>query len=322
MRSFKTKGFGLIELMISILVASIIVAGLYKMLSSSWLNFGISSATARSGKSARQVDNYVNNLLFQAGFVNIKNVMQNRLYVKQQSKFGTDATYYNDGDWIDGSFILGGTEANGNSKVKFRFYGSSLDDDLAGETDKTANGFIFDCRGQVVPNTVMLEVELSVNDDGLVCNQKTLVSEDGSNWDLDDPVIVDSNVKAMRILYGTTIYGRGGAFYPASSVKTHWPYINLVKYSIVTAQNTAQNIVKAQRGSTKTLFSAGDYVTNSSPCPTTEVQDRLVYAVVCDQTVGNVQANFNSYQIPDDQLSYMHKVISGTVSLVNSSNFN
>ena len=52
------------------------------------------------------------------------------------------------------------------------------------------------------------------------------------------------------------------------------------------------------------------------------MQDRLVYAVVCDQNVDNVQENFNSYQIPDDQLSYMHKVISGTVSLVNSSNFN
>ena len=48
------KGFGLIELMISILVASIIVAGLYQMVTSSWLNFGISSATARSSKSARQ----------------------------------------------------------------------------------------------------------------------------------------------------------------------------------------------------------------------------------------------------------------------------
>ena len=54
------KGFGLIELMISILVASIIVAGLYQMLTSSMLNFGISSATGRSGKSARQVDNLVN----------------------------------------------------------------------------------------------------------------------------------------------------------------------------------------------------------------------------------------------------------------------
>lgn len=290
------KGFGLIELMISILVASIIVAGLYQMVTSSWLNFGISSATARSSKSARQVDNIVNTLMFQAGYINYRRVIQNYHFNSVATGFnGSDLN--NTRSWTDDVFILGGETTNLNNNtsnsVKFRFFGASVADDVSDNSpffgDATANGFIFDCRGVNVPNTVQLEMILYVGPDGLMCNQHAL--EGTGDWNLNAPVVVDSSVVDMQVLYGiTTREGEtdSDSYYTAEYLNANnlWKDVNLVKYYMVTSQGTGQRVVRSGNGAEITLFD------------------------------GFADAGYGTYAIQDS--TRMHKIISGTVSLLNN----
>lgn len=318
------KGFGLIELMVSILVASIIIAGLYQLVTTSWLNFGISSATARSGKSYRQVGNVVDSLLYQAGFKNYSRLVQEYLLMPTATGFGNNAFFVNNANWEREVFLLGGEEVNGNSSIKIRFTGASIEDDLDANGNRNANGFIFDCRGQSVPNTVLLEMLLFVNDQGLVCAQNALEG-DNALWSVpvDNPVVIDSSVVAMKILYGTTLYGRGDVFYTSEAVDAgnHWPNINLIRYYFVTSQPTGQNQVKSAAGNVDmTLFDNNDFVRTSTPCP---AEDRKKYykGVDCRTLSGNNYNNFGVYTIPENARSRMHKVISGSVSLFNGYNF-
>ncbi len=304
------KGFGLIELMISILVASVIIAGLYQMLTSSVLNFGISSATGRSGKSARQVDNMLNNLVFQAGFINYSRVADYIEFGNQDSGFSSGQFYNNSDAWSGVATVQGGdtTEVNGSKSdsIKFRFYGSSVNDDMANNSSTEANGYIFDCRGNPVPNTLELEMILFVGDKGLVCAQHVLEgnpSADGIDWEIDpqDPEVIDSSIVGMRLLYASTTQNNedAGKFYLAKNVGSglanapDWSDINVVKYAMVTRQATGQKVVKMHQEALKLpLFTA-------------------------EETSGNAV----NFKVDDAHRGSMHRVISGSVSLLNHDNF-
>lgn len=323
------KGFGLIELMISILVASIIVAGLYQMLTSSMLNFGISSATGRSGKSARQVDNLVNNLIFQAGHMNYIRYLERTRFMAATSAFGSNTFFSNTDAWQKDVFIHGGPLFNGNNSIKFRFFGSSLRDDVRDDNGNTvANGYTFDCRGLSVPDTVELEMLIFVNDSGLVCAQHALHG-DAAVWDIPvgAPQVIDGSIVSMRILYGTTRTGEGDAYFTAESVGDFWPFINLVKYSFVTSQETGQNVIKAQNTNNGrvelTLFDQNE-ISPSGPCPSAAFFEKsnmnYTGSRVCrNNTVSN--DNMGKYVVPNDRTTRMHRIISGTVPLFNGSNF-
>lgn len=329
----KKNGFGLIELMISILVASIIVAGLYKLLTASVLNFGISTATSRSGKSARQVDNFVNNLVFQAGYKNYIRVRNDYIFGPDETAFDSSNSYFNNtDDWSEGEFIRGGQEVasgdNTNSSVKFRYFGASINDDFSGSTDTNPNGYIFDCQGRSVPNTVLLEVMLFVKgNQGLACAQHPIINEDTTHdadyWDIDEEhaEIIDSSIVSMKILYGTTLFGDTSVFYPAAAVGKAWPYINLVKYSFVTSQPTLQKTTMSDANNVQlTLFADNDYST-TVPCPHASETESMTYPITsCGEQV-SVSENFGKYKIPssttNNQRANMHKIIFGSVSLFN-----
>lgn len=141
----KQKGFGLIELMISLLVSVIIMAGLYGLLTSSIVNFGFSKASSDAVDTAHRVDNFFNVLLFQAGFINFERAI-------------------NAEGWAAGAVNLPGVifpaweadqfvYANNNHSILIRYYGSSVDDDTThheGIDADASNGFITDCGGVAV----------------------------------------------------------------------------------------------------------------------------------------------------------------------------
>ena len=188
-----SKGFGIIELMVSILIASIVIAGMYKLLTSSALNFGIS-----------QVDNMLNNLLFQTGFINYRRVARNEELVEVDSKFEAP---FND-KWQESEYVTGFSETNGNDAVRIRFWGSSINDDTAVETGGAeANGFIFDCRGVPVPNTIMMEMLIRVvPGQGLTCSQHVLSNAGTTGFDDVDAQVIDRSIVSIRFLYGSTYF--------------------------------------------------------------------------------------------------------------------
>lgn len=294
----KSKGFGIIELMVSILIASIVIAGMYKLLTSSALNFGISSASSRSGKSYRQVDNMLNNLLFQTGFINYRRVAKNEELVEVDSKFEPP---FND-KWQESEYVTGFSETNGNDAVRIRFWGSSINDDTAVETGGAeANGFIFDCRGVPVPNTIMMEMLIRVvPGQGLTCSQHVLSNAGTTGFDDVDAQVIDRSIVSIRFLYGST-YFTTNASSDANTMHfaddiggtnmPEWTDVNVVKYSMITSQETGQRAVGAQP--TLTLFTAAESPNGSA----------------IEYTVANNE-QFN-----------MHRVLSGSISFVNANNF-
>lgn len=262
----ENRGFNLIELMISILVASIIVAGLYSLMTSSVVNFGISKGSAVAGASARRVDSTFNDLLFQTGFMNYNRV---RTYAYFHQRNNTNALF---SGWGENQVIRvqqdTNTDSNGSDMLKIRFFGSSVEDNTHnGSGGGNADGYVFDCQGQPVPNTDEMElifyVRTNGNSKGLICRQMVI----GSNTASD--VVIDPNVIHMRVQVGTSIGGAVGqagaqsAFYRvegnalkaisgSSSVVPDWKDINLLRYALVLSVPAGQKLVK--RGAEFPLF--------------------------------------------------------------------
>lgn len=293
----RNKGFNLIELMVSILVASIIVGGLYSLMTSSVVNFGFSRGSAVAGSSSRRIDVTFNALLFQTGYVNYLRVMQNPHFMQRQT--------HNDlfDDWVTDQVVAvqqdDSAEANGSDMLRIRFYGSSVADNVVAGVGNDPDGYVFDCMGQPVANNQEMELIFYVRQNGLNCRQND-ISHPGHVQD----VVIDPNVAHMRIQVGTSVGGSVGqagadnAFYdPAvvgfnQSVHPNWTEINLLRYALVLSVPSGQQIIK-QRPQ-YTLF----------PDDAT-----VVYQVPADAVA---QANNIN-----DRENRVHRVVNGNVQIIN-----
>jgi prepilin-type N-terminal cleavage/methylation domain-containing protein len=304
----RNKGFNLIELMISILVASIIVGGLYSLMTSSVVNFGFSRGSAVAGSSSRRIDVTFNALLFQTGYVNYLRVMQDPHFT---------ATTVGNGlfnGWAKDQVVAvqkdTNKQANGSDMIKIRFYGSSVADNVSSGVGSTADGYIYDCMGQPVENTKEMELVFYVRSNGLICHQRDLSHNDsGQN------VVVDPNVAHMRIQVGTSVGGAVGqagansSFYrvggkgwkddaissavsgSGGSLPT-WPQINLVRYALVLSVPSGQQIIKQRPA--YNLFPDDNSV---------------VYQVPDDATAMTNNVN--------DRENRVHRVVNGNVQIIN-----
>ena len=245
----RNKGFNLIELMVSILVASIIVGGLYSLMTSSVVNFGFSKGSAVAGSSSRRIDVTFNALLFQTGFVNYLRVMQNPHFMQRSTDNGLFE------NWVTDQVVAvqqdTNAEANGSDMLRIRFYGSSVADNVTSGVGNSADGYVFDCLGQPVANNQEMELIFFVRNNGLNCRQNDISHSNNVST-----VVIDPNVAHMRIQVGASVggaVGQAGAdntFYdPAevsvnTSVHPNWTEINLLRYALVLAVPSGQRMVK------------------------------------------------------------------------------
>lgn len=304
----RNKGFNLIELMVSILVASIIVGGLYSLMTSSVVNFGFSKGNAVAGSSSRRIDVTFNALLFQTGYVNYLRVMQDPHFMATNVGNGL----FN--GWAEDQVVAvqrdTSTQANGSDMIKIRFYGSSVADNVTAGVGNTADGYIFDCTGQPVPNTQEMELIFYVRGNGLNCSQRDL----SHNVPVQN-VVIDPNVAHMRIQVGTSVGGSVGqagaksSFYRvgnnglkddaiisavsgnSSSLPT-WPQINLIRYALVLAVPSGQRMVKQTPA--YTLF----------PDDST-----VIYQVPTDADAKARKVN--------DSDNRVHRIVNGNVQIIN-----
>ncbi len=251
----RNKGFNLIELMVSILVASIIVGGLYSLMTSSVVNFGFSRGSSVAGSSSRRIDVTFNALLFQTGYVNYLRVMQNPHFMERQTNNGLFE------DWAVDQVVAvqqdAAADANGSDMLRIRFYGSSVADNVVAGVGNDADGYVFDCMGQPVANDQEMELIFYVRQNGLNCRQNDI-----SHPDHVQDVVIDPNVAHMRIQVGTSVGGSVGqagansAFYRVADdvIDTavsgdntnipNWTEINLMRYALVLAVSSGQQMIK------------------------------------------------------------------------------
>ena len=251
----RNKGFNLIELMVSILVASIIVGGLYSLMTSSVVNFGFSKGSAVAGSSSRRIDVTFNALLFQTGFVNYLRVMQNPHFMQRQTN---NALFEN---WVTDQVVAvqqdPNAEANGSDMLRIRFYGSSVADNVTSGVGNAADGYVFDCIGQPVANNQEMELIFYVRSTGLNCRQND-ISHPGHV----QTTVIDPNVSHMRIQVGTSVGGAVGqagaksSFYRIADAAIdsavsgddsnipNWTEINLLRYALVLSVPSGKKMVK------------------------------------------------------------------------------
>lgn len=298
----RNKGFNLIELMVSILVASIIVGGLYSLMTSSVVNFGFSKGGAVAGASSRRIDVTFNALLFQTGFVNYLRVMQNPHFMQRST---SNALYAWATDQVVAVEHDGEDEANGSDLLRIRFYGSSVADNVVGGVGGDPDGYVFDCTGQPVPNDQEMELVFFVRRNGLNCMQNVI--NGGSDPSV---VVIDPNVAHMRIQVGTSVGGAVGqagaesSFYRVTgsaigdavigkgSNKPKWAEINLLRYALVLAVPSGQRMVK--HTPSYTLFPDDSTVT---------------YTVPADAYAQEKHIN--------DSDNRVHRIVNGNIQIIN-----
>ena len=300
----KQKGFGLIELMISLLVSVIIMAGLYGLLTSSIVNFGFSKASSDAVDTAHRVDNFFNVLLFQAGFINFERAI-------------------NAEGWAAGAVNLPGVifpaweadqfvYANNNHSILIRYYGSSVDDDTThheGIDADASNGFITDCGGVAVGRETLVTAFFTANENGLICQYNDRTNNQDTN---PDDIVLDASVRSLMFEFGSTWdpeFANDDGFFTAGEINDsngnlRWSHVDIVRYSFITSQPSNQRLIES-RQDTLRHFNMPNFTVGSGE----------------EGDAGTAPANnvdYN-YQIPDNERSNVHRVITGTIYLVNAS---
>lgn len=300
----KQKGFGLIELMISLLVSVIIMAGLYGLLTSSIVNFGFSKASSDAVDTAHRVDNFFNVLLFQAGFINFERAIN----AEGWAAGAVNLPGVNFPAWEADQFVY----ANNNNSILIRYYGSSVDDDTThheGIDADASNGFITDCGGVAVGRETLVTAFFTANENGLICQYNDRTNNQDTN---PDDIVLDASVRSLMFEFGSTWdpnFANDDGFFTAGEINgsngnLRWSHVDIVRYSFITSQPSNQRLITSR-------------------------QDTLRHFNMPNSTVGSGEegdagtapannVDYN-YQIPDNERSNVHRVITGTIYLVNAS---
>ena len=284
----KQKGFGLIELMISLLVSVIIMAGLYGLLTSSIVNFGFSKASSDAVDTAHRVDNFFNVLLFQAGFINFERAINAEGWAAGAVNLPDAGVSFP--AWEADQFVY----AEDNNSILIRYYGSSVDDDTThheGIDADASNGFITDCGGVAVGRETLVTAYFTANENGLICQYNDRTNNQDTN---PDDIVLDASVRSLMFEFGSTWdpkFANDDGFFTADEIngdaKLIWSHVDFVRYSFITSQPSNQRLIKSRQDTLRHFnMSEGDAY---------------------------------GYPIPENDRSNVHRVITGTIYLVNAS---
>lgn len=305
----KQKGFGLIELMISLLVSVIIMAGLYGLLTSSIVNFGFSKASSDAVDTAHRVDNFFNVLLFQAGFINFERAINAEGWAAGAVNLPGN---FEDYSWEADQFVY----AKDNNSILIRYYGSSVDDDTThhvGIEADESNGFITDCGGLAVGRETLVTAYFTANENGLICQYNDRTNNQDTN---PDDIVLDASVRSLMFEFGSTWdpnFANDDGFFTAGEINgsngnLRWSHVDIVRYSFITSQPSNQRLIESRQDTLRHFNMPPKSTDGSGEEGTAE-------------STGTASANEVDYswKIPPDDRSNVHRVITGTIYLVNAS---
>lgn len=305
----KQKGFGLIELMISLLVSVIIMAGLYGLLTSSIVNFGFSKASSDAVDTAHRVDNFFNVLLFQAGFINFERAINAEGWTAGAVNLSLSGVNFP--AWEADQFVY----ANNNHSILIRYYGSSVDDDTThheGIDADASNGFITDCGGEAVGRETLVTAYFTANENGLICQYNDRTNNQDTN---PDDIVLDASVRSLMFEFGSTWdpkFANDDGFFTAGEINgsngdLKWSHVDIVRYSFITSQPSNQRLIRSRQDTLRHF---------NMPNMPNSTDGSGEGGDAGTAPANNVDYD---YQIPDNERSNVHRVITGTIYLVNAS---
>lgn len=246
MSSYKKNGFSMIEMLISLVVASIIIIGIYSFLTSSQRSFTLVQANDGVNRSMQTANRNINDYIKMAGFRNYARVIDQATFPKGDYEFDEDISFKRN------SFVSAkqADTSSRNIDLYLRYYGSSIYDDLApqyveenAELDRS-NQRMFDCNGDFLSRKQLAVVRLYVDgDNGLFCQQKIINTDDGSERDA--TVLINPNVKYMMFAFRTD--DSADFLLPSEMNDDDYVKVNAIRYGFIVRQSTHQkaNSIKA-----------------------------------------------------------------------------
>ena len=246
MSSYKKNGFSMIEMLISLVVASIIIIGIYSFLTSSQRSFTLVQANDGVNRSMQGANRNINDYIKMAGFRNYARIIDQATFPKGDYEFDEDISFKRN------SFVSAkqADTSSPNIDLYLRYYGSSIYDDLApqyveenAELDRS-NQRMFDCNGIFLTRKELAVVRLYVDgDNGLFCQQKIINTDDGSESDA--TVLINPNVKYMMFAFRTD--DSADFLLPSEMNDDDYVKVNAIRYGFIVRQSTHQkaNSIKA-----------------------------------------------------------------------------
>lgn len=246
MSSYKKNGFSMIEMLISLVVASIIIIGIYSFLTSSQRSFTLVQANDGVNRSMQTANRNINDYIKMAGFRNYARIIDQATFPKGDYEFDEDISFKRN------SFVSAkqADTSSPNIDLYLRYYGSSIYDDLApqyveenAKLDRS-NQRMFDCNGDPLSRKQLAVVRLYVDgDNGLFCQQKIINTDDGSESAA--TVLINPNVKYMMFAFRTD--DSADFLLPSEMNDDDYVKVNAIRYGFIVRQSTHQkaNSIKA-----------------------------------------------------------------------------
>jgi prepilin-type N-terminal cleavage/methylation domain-containing protein len=246
MSSYKKNGFSMIEMLISLVVASIIIIGIYSFLTSSQRSFTLVQANDGVNRSMQGANRNINDYIKMAGFRNYARIIDQATFPKGDYEFDEDISFKRN------SFVSAkqADTSSPNIDLYLRYYGSSIYDDLApqyveenAKLDRS-NQRMFDCNGDPLSRKQLAVVRLYVDgDNGLFCQQKIINTDDGSESAA--TVLINPNVKYMMFAFRTD--DSADFLLPSEMNDDDYVKVNAIRYGFIVRQSTHQkaNSIKA-----------------------------------------------------------------------------
>ena len=242
MSSYKKNGFSMIEMLISLVVASIIIIGIYSFLTSSQRSFTLVQANDGVNRSMQGANRNINDYIKMAGFRNYARIIDQATFPKGDYEFDEDISFKRN------SFVSAkqADTSSPNIDLYLRYYGSSIYDDLAPQyVEENANldrsnQRMFDCNGKFLNRKELAVVRLYVDgDNGLFCQQKIINTDDGSERDdRPDTVLINPNVKYMMFAFRTD--DSADFLLPSEMNDDDYVKVNAIRYGFIVRQSTHQ----------------------------------------------------------------------------------
>lgn len=257
----RINGFSMIELLISLLVASIVIMGIFSFVSSTQRSFNFVQANDGMNRSMQMTNRNITDYINMAGFRNFRRVYDGILMKKRDYVFDSGAEI----EFALNSFL--GSDAPQNSQthgIYIRYYGSSIDDDQFNSVNNdTTNQRIFDCDGNFLNRKQLAVIHLFIDgNNGLRCEQIIdTENDDGEvipNQRTTGSFLINPDIRYMMFSFredgnsefllpyeieaGKSSSSDKGKTLSHQQVLNRYANINGIKFGFVTRQSTHQKI--------------------------------------------------------------------------------
>ncbi len=296
---YKRSGFSMIELLISLLVATIIIMGVYRFLTGSHRSYTFTKANDNVNRSMMISNRTMSNYMKLAGFRNYRRVIDDITFKRETVRFGDIDVVFPVNTFIMGrntELVPPAVLAVPNDILYIRYFGSSVDDDLSEIVNvpsnvarDTPNNRMYDCQGNYLNRMQEAFLRFSVDAaNGLTCRQVIRTFDEDGGFDDQMSDLVSLNPNVISILFGFRIDG-DSRFYLSEEVttaenksgvkpmsKNNYELVNALRYGILVRQDTHQKMTTSVSEQTFHMLGFED----NDDVATIESNDSDIYQLV------------------------------------------